>query len=77
VNHVSASAEATAGELAGAAWRVSSRSGNGSGNCVEVAVGPDLVAVRDSTDRTGPVLRFAPGTWARFTAATRAGRFTR
>ena len=38
-------------------WRKSSYSGNGGGNCVEVAAdGPILV--RDSQDRTGTVLRF-------------------
>ena len=36
-----------------------------SGNCVEVAV-PDHVLVRDTRDRAGAVLRFAPEVWRRF-----------
>ena len=46
-------------------WRKSSYSGNG-GNCVEVGKA-DTVIVRDTKDRTGPVLRFSPATWRRFT----------
>ena len=38
-------------------WRTSSRSGGG--NCVEVAVEDDLVHVRNSRDRSGPVLTFS------------------
>ncbi|WP_460917165.1 Scr1 family TA system antitoxin-like transcriptional regulator [Plantactinospora veratri] len=55
------------GDLTGANWRTSSRSGQNGGNCVEVAdnlVG--VVAVRDSKDRSGPVLRFAPAAWRAF-----------
>jgi hypothetical protein len=33
--------------------------------CVEVAKGPGYVAVRDSTDRNGPVLAIAPNEWRR------------
>ena len=43
-------------------WRKSSYSGNGGGNCVEVAAGR-RVRVRDSQDRAGTVLRF-PGRMA-------------
>lgn len=47
-------------------WRKSSYSDNG-GECVEVAAA-DHVLVRDTKqDRTGPVLRFAPEAWRRFT----------
>ncbi|MGH3159051.1 MAG: DUF397 domain-containing protein [Streptosporangiaceae bacterium] len=50
------------------AWRKSRRSG-GSGNCVEVASpSGGGSAVRDSKDADGPVLRFSPGEWRRFTA---------
>jgi hypothetical protein len=31
--------------------------------------------VRDSKDREGPVLAFAPADWQAFTAAVRAGEF--
>jgi hypothetical protein len=47
-------------------WRKSSYSGNGSGECVEVGASPGAVVVRDTTDRTGPVLRFTPAAWRRF-----------
>jgi Domain of unknown function (DUF397) len=47
-------------------WRKSSYSGNGGGNCVEVAAHGSRVLVRDAKGRVGPVLRFSPGTWRRF-----------
>jgi hypothetical protein len=47
-------------------WRKSSYSGNGGGDCIEVAHVHDGIAVRDTKDRTGPVLRFAPAVWRRF-----------
>ena len=47
-------------------WRKSSYSGNGGGECVEIGASPDAVVVRDTTDRTGPVLRFTPAAWRRF-----------
>ncbi len=46
-------------------WRKSSYSGNGGGNCVEVAVAGQVL-VRDSQDRAGRVLRFSPVAWRRF-----------
>ncbi|NES15388.1 DUF397 domain-containing protein [Micromonospora sp. PPF5-17] len=54
-------------------WRVSSRSGNGGDTCVEVADNlPDRVLVRDSTDRAGGTLAFAPGAWRAFVALVKA-----
>ncbi|ASW53689.1 DUF397 domain-containing protein [Plantactinospora sp. KBS50] len=51
-------------------WRTSSRS-NGTGACVEVADNlPGRVLVRDSKDRSGPVLAFAPAAWSAFVAGT-------
>jgi Domain of unknown function (DUF397) len=47
-------------------WRKASYSGNGGGSCVEVGEARRGVLVRDTTDRTGPVLRFTPGAWRRF-----------
>jgi hypothetical protein len=47
-------------------WRRSSYSGNGGGTCVEVGQARRGVLVRDTTDRSGPVLGFAPGAWRRF-----------
>ena len=45
------------------AWVKSSYSSQG--NCVEVAA-RDHVLVRDTEDRSGPMLRFAPAAWRRF-----------
>ena len=54
-------------------WRKSSRSG-GEGNCVEVAGFAEVVGVRDTKDRQGPVLSFDPAAWTRFLGAVRRGR---
>jgi hypothetical protein len=57
-----------------AQWRTSSYSGTNGGNCVEVARNlPGIVAVRDSRDRTGPVLTFSPAQWDAFTTRVRSG----
>jgi hypothetical protein len=59
-----------------AQWRKSSYSGGNGGACVEVAVLPDgSRAVRDSKDRGGAELAFAPDEWLAFTAAVKAGEF--
>jgi hypothetical protein len=58
-------------------WRTSTRSTDSGGNCVEVADNlPGVVLVRDSKDRSGPVLTFAPAAWRGFVvdAAQAAGR---
>ncbi|MFJ3226170.1 DUF397 domain-containing protein [Streptomyces sp. NPDC086783] len=45
---------------------------SGNGECVEVARSlPGVVAVRDSKDPDGPVLRLAPGAEASFAAHLR------
>ncbi|GGR71202.1 hypothetical protein GCM10010169_13710 [Micromonospora fulviviridis] len=49
-------------------WRKSSHSGD-EGACVEMALLPEEVAVRDSKDPAGPVLVFPPAAWAAFTHA--------
>jgi hypothetical protein len=46
-------------------WRTSSYSSGNGGECVEVAVG-DHVAVRDTKDRQGSLLRFSPAAWRRY-----------
>jgi hypothetical protein len=48
-------------------WVRSSYSGGDGGNCVEVATGPGAVRVRDSKDREGGTLAFAPAAWNAFT----------
>ncbi|MFI7279949.1 DUF397 domain-containing protein [Micromonospora chersina] len=56
-------------DLTGAIWRKSTRSSGNQGDCVEVADNlPGVVAVRDSKDRQGPALTFAPASWASFVA---------
>jgi len=62
--------------LGNAEFRKSSYSGGNGGGCVEVARNlPGVVAVRDSKDRTGPVLAFTPDEWHAFTAGVTAGEF--
>ncbi|MDF5758388.1 DUF397 domain-containing protein [Spongiactinospora sp. TRM90649] len=56
-------------------WRTSSRSG-GDGNCVEVAFASDgVVGVRDSKNRSGPRLEFAPAEWQAFIGGVKDGGF--
>ncbi|MFI6158641.1 MULTISPECIES: DUF397 domain-containing protein [Micromonospora] len=59
-------------DLAAARWFTSSRSAN-NGDCVECAVLPDMVAVRDSKDRSGPTLVFPADRWTSFVTATTTG----
>lgn len=66
-------------DLTGAVWRKSIRSGNGNA-CVEVADNLvdelGVVLVRDSKDRTGPVLSFTRAEWTAFLAGVTDGEFT-
>ncbi|MFJ4837707.1 DUF397 domain-containing protein [Streptomyces sp. NPDC088746] len=48
------------------AWFKSSYSGGGGGNCVEIAVSPEAVLVRDSKDIQGHVLTVSPRAWSAF-----------
>jgi Domain of unknown function (DUF397) len=54
-------------------WRKSEASA--SGDCVEVAFDGRLVLVRNSRDRTGPVLSFTQSEWAAFLIGARNGNF--
>ncbi|MBT2490305.1 DUF397 domain-containing protein [Streptomyces sp. ISL-96] len=47
-------------------WHKSSHSGTQGDNCVEVAACPGTVHVRDSKDKSGPVLALPPRAWAAF-----------
>jgi Domain of unknown function (DUF397) len=49
-------------------WRKSSYSGDNGGECVEVGAA-GTVLVRDTTDRSGPVLTFTSDAWRAFTTA--------
>ena len=60
-------------DLSTASWRKSSHSGNN--GCVEVAFVQGRVAVRDSKDRTGPVLVFDRHEWEAFIGGARDGQF--
>lgn len=65
------------GDLTRATWFKSSKSGPNCDNCVEVAYVTGAIGVRDSKDKSGPNLIFAPGDWHAFVAGTREGTFAR
>jgi hypothetical protein len=45
------------------------------GSCVEVASSGDGVAMRDSKDKGGPILRFTQNEWVAFLTGAKAGEF--
>ncbi|WTY93250.1 DUF397 domain-containing protein [Sphaerisporangium sp. NBC_01403] len=62
-------------DLSKARWRKSSRSGNNGGECVEVATNlPEVVALRDSKNPTGPVLVLTPGGWRAFLSSVKGSQ---
>ncbi|MFG2057369.1 DUF397 domain-containing protein [Micromonospora sp. NPDC048930] len=62
-------------DLTGAHWRTSTRSSSNGGDCVEVADNlPGVVLVRDSKDRAGGTLTFAPAAWQAFVDGLRDSR---
>jgi hypothetical protein len=57
-------------------WRKSSYSGNGGGNCVEVASNlSGIVAVRDSKNPDGPRLACTVEAWSEFVRSIKQGEF--
>ncbi|WP_433371074.1 DUF397 domain-containing protein [Streptosporangium sp. CA-115845] len=59
-------------DLSAADFRKSSLSG-GNNDCIEVATNlPDLIAVRDSKNPSGPALTFSPAAWRGFLASIRS-----
>jgi hypothetical protein len=61
-------------EFSDSSWRTSSRS-NGEMECVEMAVVPGRVGVRDSKDRSGPALVLPPSAWRAFMQDVQVGSF--
>lgn len=56
-------------------WRRSSFSQGSDQTCVDVAISPDAVRVRDSKDPEGPVLHFSAREWAVFLRGVGNGEF--
>lgn len=56
-------------------WRKSSFSKPNGNECVEVAIGTDAVALRDSKHPDGAVLVFHRAEWSAFVAGVTAGEF--
>jgi hypothetical protein len=50
-------------------WRKSSYSGNGGGDCVEVADAASVIMVRDTRRRDSGALTFSAEAWRVFTGA--------
>ncbi|MGH3930342.1 MAG: DUF397 domain-containing protein [Pseudonocardiaceae bacterium] len=61
-------------EFPDAVWRTSSRS-TADRDCVEVAVVPGRVGVRDSKERSGPALVLSPSAWRAFVGDLQRGEF--
>lgn len=59
-------------DLTGARWRTSTYTAANEA-CVEVAPVPHVIAVRDSKNRTGPVLTFDDRTWSAFLGTIKNG----
>ncbi|MFE0190708.1 DUF397 domain-containing protein [Streptomyces sp. NPDC058989] len=56
----------TATPSPGLVWHKSSYSGSAGGECVEVAVAPGMVHIRDSKDLDSPTLSVSPRSWSLF-----------
>jgi uncharacterized protein DUF397 len=57
-------------------WRKSTRSGS-NGQCVEARRMGDTIQLRDTKDRSGPVLSFPLSEWTAFTAGLKRAEFDR
>ena len=61
-------------DLTRAEWKKSTRSG-GNGDCVEVAITDEGVAVRDTKDRDGGTQIYTRAEWAAFVDGVKGGEF--
>ena len=61
--------------VSGLRWKTSSYTNGSGGACVELACTDPGTVVRDTKNRTGPVLGFNGREWASFLAEIKAGRF--
>ena len=64
-------------DLSNARWIKSTRSGLNPDNCVEVAFVDGAIAVRDSTNPSGPALIFTAAEWDAFVGGAKDGEFDR
>jgi hypothetical protein len=55
-------------------WRKARHSKN-YGDCAEVSSGSGIIAMRDSKDRLGPVIRYPAASWRAFIAGAKSGDF--
>jgi hypothetical protein len=62
-------------DLSRAQWIKSTRSGPHGDTCVEVAFVDEAIAVRDSTNPTGPALIFTAAEWDAFVGGAKDGEF--
>jgi Domain of unknown function (DUF397) len=60
MQHQSAPSPTSLAALDAATWRKSTRTQGDQEDCVEIARIPGIIGVRDSKDRQGPKLVFAP-----------------
>jgi hypothetical protein len=56
-------------------WRSSTHSANGGGQCVEIAITPEVVGMRDSKRTDNAVLAIDPDKWRDFISAVKMGEF--
>ena len=61
-------------DLTNVEWRTSTRS-SGSGQCVEVAITSEGVAVRDTKDRSKPAHVYTRAEWDAFIGGAKDGEF--